>query len=228
MKRSALRLFAVFAVGATGMLLAVATPDDPPPPANAGSQPAAVTTPPVLCPVTGKPIDRECVERFRGRWVYFASAEAAKKFLDDPYEYADGVTAQWEADKPLRVQVKCPVTGEAVDPNIFTGKGQTAIYFANKDALARWEKDDKPFLKRLIKDCYTFQTGCATCGMPIKPQVMHTIDGHELYFCCEGCAGGFEQDKATHLKRVKDLVTANEAAWLKQQAEQRKAPKKPE
>lgn len=181
---------------------------------------------PILCPVTGKPIDRDCVGRFRGRWVYFATSEAREKFELDPYAFAEGLQAQWALDRPLRVQVLCPVTDEPCSNAVYTGKGLDAVYFATEEAKARWEKDAEPYRKKLEK-CYTFQTGCATCGQPINPVAARVFDGRKLYFCCTGCPAGFEADKAANLKRVDQQIAANEAAFKKRVRQEEGATTRP-
>ena len=176
---------------------------------------------PVLCPVTGKPVDRASVTRFRGRWVYFANTEARAKFDKDPYEYADKVQEQWAADKPLRVQVKCPVAGERPAPEVYVGQGEDAVFFASEDAKQKWMKDSTPYKKRLESECYTFQTGCATCGGPIDPATGREIDGRTVYFCCDGCAAEFAKNKAENLKRVDEQIRTNKTAWVKRYVERK-------
>ena len=190
---------------------------------NAGTQPTSAAArgqdQPVLCPVTGKPIDRAVVTRFRGKWVYFANDEARAKFEQHPYEYADKVQEQWAADKPLRVQIKCPVTGERPAPDVYVGQGAEAIFFASEDARQKWVKDSAPYQKPLESDGYTFQTGCGTCGGPLNPAASHEIDGRTVYFCCDGCATALAQDKAGYLKQVDEQIRANRAAWIKRAIE---------
>jgi YHS domain-containing protein len=222
MKRSGLPSISLAAILAVGLARASAQQ-----PGEAGKSPTTqpVSAPPkspdqpVLCPVTGKPIDRAIVTRFRGKWVYFANDEARAKFEKDPYEYADKLQDQWAADKPLRVQVKCPVTGERPAPDIYVGQGDDAIFFASDDAKQKWVKDSAPYQKRLESDCYTFQTGCATCGGPINPAASREIDGHTVYLCCDGCATELTKDKSGYLKQVDEQIRVNRAAWIKRAIE---------
>lgn len=183
--------------------------------APASTQPAAALV--VRCPVSGRPVDRTCVARFRNRWVYCADQAALQKFLEDPYEYAEGVRAQWEADKPLRVQVRCPVTGQVPQNTIYVGVGEDAICFATEAARDKWQADPAAWRDKLDA-CYTFQTGCATCGMTINPAVTRTVDGRTVYFCCEGCPAEFDRDPQPHLRRIDEQARANEAAWKQRQA----------
>jgi YHS domain-containing protein len=215
------------------MTIPIAAQDASPQGKPAATQPAAAgkgaaatapASPAVLCPVTGKPIDRSCVTRFRGKWVYCANPDAVKEFEKDPYKYSDGVQAQWAADKPLRVQVKCPVTGERPNPEIFVGQGVDAIFFASDDARQKWLKDSQPFQKRLEAQCYAYQTECPVGGGAIDPAVSRTVDDRIVYFCCDGCAAEFAKNKAEYLKQVDEQIRANKTAWLTQLLEQKLGP----
>jgi YHS domain-containing protein len=183
------------------------------PAAAPASQPAA---PPVLCPVTGRPVDRHFVARFRGRWVYFADEPAQKKFTADPYEFAEAVQAQWEADPVLRMQVRCPVTGDVVDSAVFVGQGEDAVYFASAGAREKWTQAgaaQQDEYRRKLADCYTFQTGCATCGGLISPGAHKDVDGQTLYFCCLGCAKHLDAEKAKFLAQVAEQIKTHRVAW---------------
>ncbi len=187
------------------------------------TKPAKDRRAPVLCPVTDQPVQRDICEHFRGRWVYFATDEARKKFLENPYEYADGVRQQWDADHALRLQVKCPVTGEPVEPGIYVGRGEDAIYFATEDARDKWLLSSKPYERRLAEECYTFQTVCPVSGAAIDPQVFREVGARTIYFKCEHCRGEFDTDKTTYLRRFLEQTRENKLAWQKQQQEQRRA-----
>jgi YHS domain-containing protein len=165
------------------------------------------------CPVTGEPVQREFVTRFRGKWVYFASAAARDKFTSDPYTYADAVREQWAANPPLRVQVRCPVTGDPPAANIYIGTGDDAVFFATEAARTKWEKDPRAYAERLAERCYTFQTGCGLCGRDIKPAASRTLGEMTVYFCCDGCADMFL--KGGDVATVKEQIVENRARWQK-------------
>lgn len=203
---------------ATGTVLLVAASGW----AQEAASPAAATQPAapalaVFCPVTGKPVDWKCTARFRGKWVYFADADARKQFEADPFEYAPAVMRQWEANVPLRTQVRCPVTGEAVDPAVYTGAGLDAVYFATPAARDQWLADAEPYASRLKRECYTFQTLCAHSERPIDPRVWLDREGRRLYFYCPNCRAAFEAElpevRARLLKRVDEQVREHERLW---------------
>lgn len=191
---------------------------------KATTQPAAT---PILCPVTGQPVDWNIVERFRHRWVYFATEAARDKFTEDPFEYADGIAAQWEANHPLRLQVTCPVTGKPVDRDVYVGTGLDAVYFADEAAKRKWAENPDKHRQKLTEECYTYQTRCAHSGQLIDPAVNLKIDERVVYFFCPMCRNGFQKESKAHqaelLKQVDEQITRNKAAW-KLRAAQRKQP----
>jgi YHS domain-containing protein len=195
-----------------------AAQDAAPPPAAA--KPEAKPAPaPLLCPVTKAPADRKVAVLYRGKWVYFATADAKQAFEKSPLEFADGVKAQWDANKPVRIQTKCPVTGHAPGAEFYTGIGDDAIFFATAEARDKYTKDPTPYLKKLDTDCYTFQTSCGTCGMEAKATVQRDVDGKTIYFCCDGCADKFAEKQAEYLKKVDDQIRENQKTYITRQFE---------
>ncbi len=181
-------------------------------PATQPAKAAAEQSPVLLCPVTNQPVDKAQMTRFRGKWVYFANAEARQKFEADPLEYADGVQAQWAADKPLRIQVACPVTGEPPDPDIYVGTGADTICFASAAAKQKWLADKTSYEKNL-PECFTYQTACGTCTGEIDPKVKRVLEGQAYYFCCNGCAGHFEKDPSKYTPQIKAQIETNRRAF---------------
>ncbi len=175
---------------------------------------AAGVKAPVLCPVTNQPVDRSIATRYHNRWVYFANQDALQKFEKDPNQYAEGVKTQWDADQPLRVQIKCPVTGEKPNADIYVGKGEDAVFFANDEAKQKWVKDSQPYQKKLDDECYTYQTVCVIGGGVIDPAASKEVDGKTIYFCCPACYDAFTKDKAASLKAVDEQIKANRTAYV--------------
>ncbi|MBK9118771.1 MAG: hypothetical protein IPM18_04105 [Phycisphaerales bacterium] len=188
---------------------------------------ASAVVPKLTCPVSGKPADRKVAMRFRDRWVYCATAADLEKLKADPLEYADGITAQWEADPLLRLQVKCPVTGEQPATDIFEGAGEEAIFFATVEARARWVKDRKPFEAKL-EECFTFQTRCPVSDLPVDPAARRVVDGQVILFRCPHCAGEFDKAGADErdkiLRKAVAIGSLNEKQWRQRQSQSAKEP----
>lgn len=209
---------AVVLISVAAIAIPITSAQDQPAPENSGietaKQPANSEQPPILCPVTGKPIDKAVFIRFRGKRVYFADQACIAKFRENPGEYAEGLKAQWERMRPLRVQVTCPVTGDTIDKRFFVEMPDDDLYFASEQARASWEKDRKPYEQKLDA-CYTFQTHCGTCPGDFNPQAMIEHESRKIYFCCMGCGGVFKKDPQKFIGKYDAEVAANKAAWQK-------------
>ena len=212
---------------AAGLLLGAATvtglaadqpadqpaPDDAATSADVSKTTSAPPLPPAACPVTTKPIDATQYSYFRGRRVYFASPEAKQAFELDPYAYAEKLKQQWEQLKPLRTQVRCPMTGEAIDLEIHVEGPRARIYFANADARSKWEQLAPDEQRRHLARTYTWQTTCAACDNLINPTINHPVNGQPIYYCCPHCPTAFEDRPQAAKKAVREEMIANRRAW---------------
>lgn len=193
-----------------------AKPGEPP----AAAKPAQPAPRPPLCPVTGKPIDRQYMAHSGERPVFFASKEALDKFEAEPRKFSAAVEAQWEALKSPRIQVLCPVTGKPVDLSVAheltkpSDPTRQWILFASNEARQQYLKDPKAYEKKLA-DCHSFQTNCVMCGHEIDGSVSAEIDGRRVYFGCQGCIDGFKDDKADSFTKLDEQIKKNKEAWAK-------------
>lgn len=169
-----------------------------------------------VCPVGGEPIDRRAYTHYRGKRVYFCCKDCLGKFDKDPESFAKQVKAQWEALKPHRTQVTCPVTGKPVNAKFWVDTPACDIFFADEQAKAAWEKDSKAYEAKLA-DCYTFQTTCPASGRDINPGKFIEVKGKRVYFCCDGCKGEAEKAPEETLKKVEDQIAKNQKAFDEEQ-----------
>lgn len=199
-------IIAIAAVLLGGYGLAPAQPAKPPEAVSAERERVA------QCPVTGAPISYDHRVRFRGRRVYFASADAAARFEADPYAYREGLTRQWADLRPLQTQVRCPVTGKPVRMDVFVEQRTKDVYFADEAARQVWLGSPENYADRL-EHCYTFQATCAVCENAPLAEVSEEVNGRAIYFCCPGCRGALDTDRAGFLRDVDREIRANRAAW---------------
>ena len=192
-----------------GSLAGSAPAADPP---AAATQPAVAAVAP-RCPVTGDPIDRAVYSYYRSKRVYFATPAARDRFIAAPDEYLDGLRAQWDAIRPTRVQIACPMTREKLDLRLFVEGPEARIFFANDEARTAWGRLAPAEQERRLAAVSTYQTRCPTCDSDINPTVAREIRGQTLYFCCAGCPKVLEDDPAPYLKKVAEQVAANKAAF---------------
>lgn len=170
------------------------------------------------CPVSGEAIDTSVFAHYKGRRVYFCCKDCVADFNKDAEKFADKIKAQWAAMPMHRVQVKCPVTGDVVNPAVFVETKNVDIYFKDEAAKQAWEKDSGKYEKALA-NCYTFQTTCPLSGKDINPKMSKVIDGKTVYFCCDGCPS--KSDKVD-MKKVEAGIKANEAAFKKAESSEHK------
>jgi YHS domain-containing protein len=174
--------------------------------------PAAKSQVSALCPVDHRSVNAGVFSRFRGKRVYFCGSACRERFDRAPDDFADALRAQWAALKPLRVQVKCPVTGRPIDRSVFVEAADSDLYFADAAARAAWVRDPAQYAERLDA-CFTFQTTCGTCENEPRAGVWREFGGRTVYFCCPGCMERMKQDPAAFLPTIEKQVAANEAAW---------------
>ncbi len=172
----------------------------------------------MMCPVSGHEVEEKTsFARYRGKRVYFCCSDCIGAFEKEPEKFAAKMKAQWAAEPAMRVQVKCPVTGQAPDYAVFHDAGDYDVYFANKDALAKFEKDEKAYAAKM-DEAFTYQTKCPISGNEIKADAVEMIDGKPVYFCCKGCPATFKKDPGKYASKMDDMVKANRAAWEKAHA----------
>lgn len=163
------------------------------------------------CPVCEGKIDETQRLTFRGKPVFFCKAECKAAFRDKPFDHVEKLRKQWDALKPIRAQVACPVTGKQFDKDHKLAFPRFDLYFASAAAKEQFEKHPERYVDKLAA-AFSFQTTCATCATPIKPQVQREYEGVTYYFCCPGCMGAFERRPTGFVQSVREEVVANKAA----------------
>lgn len=120
--------------------------------------------------------------------VYFCCEGCIEKLEKNPDKYANKVAAQREAlAKMAKIQVKCPVSGEAVDGKTTIDHNGEKVAFCCNDCVGKFESDPSKYKAKLAAS-YTYQTKCPVMGEDIDPSVSTTLaTGETIYFCCKGC-----------------------------------------
>ncbi len=155
------------------------------------------------CPVMGEPINFAKRVATDDGPAYFCCGRCMEKFQAEPRKYAALVAAQRKAlaSRP-KVQVTCPVSGEAVDQSIFAEYRGQKVYFHSKDGLSKFQKTPKKYVSALANS-YTYQTKCPVSGKEIDPAVFSTLaSGLKIYFCCQRCNQGFSSKPAEYLPKL--------------------------
>jgi len=176
----------------------------------AGFAVAVETKPQTVCPVMGGEIDKDLYVDHDGKRVYFCCPACVEPFKKDPATYlkklADaGVTLE---DAPVP-QTVCPVMGGKITKTLFVDYNGKRIYACCAGCLPKIQKDPAKFVKQLEADGITLaktpvpQTVCPVMGGKIDKSVFADYNGSRVYFCCAGCIATFNQDPATHVRKIK-------------------------
>ncbi len=101
------------------------------------------------CPIMGGPVDKEVFVDYNGKRVYFCCDGCNTTFLEDPATYLkkmkeEGVILE---DAPI-TQEKCPVTGKAINKEIYTDYEGKRIYFCCEGCKPKFEKSPEKYLKK--------------------------------------------------------------------------------
>lgn len=144
----------------------------------------------VLCPVMDKPVTLTMSTETPDGPVYFCCAGCIDKYKAEPKKFAEKVAAQRKLLAPLaKVQVKCPITGNAVDRKVSAEVNGKTVYFCCADCIAPYKKDPAKY-KTALANAYTHQTICPVMKNPIDPKSsVKLATGETIYFCCPGCDG---------------------------------------
>jgi len=151
------------------------------------------------CVVSGAPAKEANFVEYKGKKVYFCCQNCPKAYKADPEKFATKANAQLLATKQI-VQVACPLTGKACNPEQTADVGGSTIAFCCggcKGKVAKASGDD--LLALVFGDLakgFTLQTVCPVSNKPIDPAISVEHDGKKVFFCCDGCPGAFEKDPA--------------------------------
>lgn len=155
------------------------------------------------CPIMGEPIDFSVSTETPDGPVYFCCAGCIKKYNADPGKYAKLVAEQRNVlAKRDKVQVKCPVTGETVDPKITVEHDGKTVSFCSEGCVKKFTASPDSY-KSGLANAYTFQTKCPVMGETITPKAFSVLPtGETVYFCCKGCDKKFAGDLAKYAPKL--------------------------
>ncbi len=177
---------------------------------TAGLALAAETKPQTVCSVMGGEIDTDLYVDHDGKRVYFCCPACVEPFKKDPATYlkklADaGVTLE---DAPIP-QTVCPVMGGTINKTLFADYNGNRIYTCCAKCLPKVQKDPAKFVKQIEAEGITLaktpvpQTTCPILGGKIDKTVFADYNSSRVYFCCAGCIAKFNEDPATHVRKIK-------------------------
>jgi YHS domain-containing protein len=98
-----------------------------------------------------------------------------------------------QADSKPGPDVKCPVSGKAVDADATVDYNGGKVYFCcNNCPKAFSANPDKYAAKanhQLVQTGQLKQTACPLTGKPVNPSATVNVQGVDVAFCCNNCKG---------------------------------------
>jgi len=140
------------------------------------------------CPVCGVPASWFVKKAADAGPIFFCCPECLKRFEAEPGKYDKEVAAQRELLAKLpKVQVRCPISGRAVDSKMSVEHDGQKVYFCGPGCMEKYRAKPADYAAALA-DCYTWQTNCPVMGHRIDPTALTVLPtGETIYFCCKGC-----------------------------------------
>lgn len=159
-----------------------------------------------LCPLSGKPAQKEVAVEYKGKQVYFCCPGCPAGFEKDPEKFAKKVALQWLVTDQI-VQVACPLSGGPVDAEKtvkLADGAEVAFCCGNcQGKVAKAAPEDAlAMIFGTLEKGFTLQTTCPLSGKPINPEVSVSYQDKDVYFCCPGCPAGFEADPAKYTAKL--------------------------
>lgn len=150
------------------------------------------------CPVSGKPVNKNTFIEYEGQKVYFCCNECPAKFKASPEKH---LPALYRQIYPQRVQVTCPVMGEAIDGKTFIDfKGQR-VGFCCDDCPPKFKAHPGKYAAEL-EATYTDQVHDPVTGQAIDPQLSIEHQGKTVYFSSSNAMKEFEAHPAKYADKL--------------------------
>lgn len=191
-RRQAKRLASIAFCGVLGLLLSLwvlyspGTPEEPEDSANSWLP---------LYPVGGMPINFAHTLTTNDGPVFFCREHCIEKFQAEPSRYATEVAGQRKHLSELpSVQLTCPASRGAVDPDVFTEFEGRRVLFCSEGCRQSFVSNPEGYCRRITGTLW-YQTRCPITGNPIDPSMFSVLrTGERVHFCSEACKGTFLRD----------------------------------
>ena len=163
-----------------------------------------------ICPVMGKPVNRDLYADVKGKRVYVCCQGCIKLVQKKPDKYIgileeEGVVLE----KPPKPQTVCPVMGGAINKEMYADVKGRRIYVCCPGCIPTIEKNPEKYIKKLEDDGVVLdrvtkpQTICPVMGNAINKDLYVDHDGKRIYVCCRGCIGLIEKNPEKYLNKLK-------------------------
>lgn len=169
------------------------------------------------CPVMGETINFKIAAKTDDGPVYLCCEMCVSKVEKEPAKYAKQIAAQRTIlAKMSKVQVKCPLTGEAIDKAVFATVDGKKVYTCCSDCKGELDANGAKY-KKEIAASYTYQARCPVMpDQEIDPSTATKLaTGETVYFCCTDCVSKFQKDPAKYADNMAKMGYPIDVAKLK-------------
>lgn len=90
------------------------------------------------CPITGKDTVAKYRTEYEGQYVYFCCPNCPAEFKKDPASYVARMSAEDQA--AIKINDKCPLTGEAIDKSVWAESEGRKVYFCCPTCIPPYKK----------------------------------------------------------------------------------------
>lgn len=159
------------------------------------------------CPVSGQPAKEANSVDYMGKKVYFCCKNCPKKFSADPAAFAAQTNHQLAQTGQI-VQVACPISGKACNPDQTSEVGGVAVHFCCKNCKAKVDGAGDEAVALVFGNLdkgFTLQTECPISGKAIKADKSVDYKGKKVYFCCGNCPKAFEKNPEKYTAKLPQL-----------------------
>ena len=155
------------------------------------------------CPVMGEDVNFAMSVATDDGPVFVCCKGCIRKLKANPEKYASKVAVQRKVlAKMAKVQVKCPLSGEPIDPTAYAEVGGEKIYTCCTRCAGHYKADPAKY-KGKLAGSYTYQTKCPVSGNAIDPTVSTKLaTGETVHFCCGGCVKKFNASPKTYVESL--------------------------
>jgi YHS domain-containing protein len=100
-------------------------------------------------------------------------------------------------DKAPGKDVKCPVSGKAVNPEAFVEFNGGKVYLCCQGCPAAFKKDTDKYAAKannqMAQTGELVEVACPLTGKKLNPETAIDINGAKVAFCCNNCKGAIEK-----------------------------------
>lgn len=108
----------------------------------------------ISCPLTGGVINKEAYADYIGQRIYFCCMGCEPRFWKNPEKSLQKMKENGEMAEtpdPVKVQPKCPVEGEDIDPAIYIDHNGKRIFFCCEKCRKKFTKNPEKIVKKMEK-----------------------------------------------------------------------------